>query len=330
MTAWMQVLVAMAEGPTAPLRGTVRTCGREVRSSPMGWASVGKRPLLASLPGGEARVWRAPGGQVRVETTSGQLVHLCDGRSAWRFEDGKDPVRAPAEQVRYLGPGSELLYTRPPAEWLGCDFTRPTGPVRDIEFLDRPAWEVELAPPPHKPHPVQLVVDAATGAVLALRNDAAGLAASYTDLHVGGPASVDLFTWEGPHRTAQDEQREHRSHWEALQRDRLDWFHSHVSSAPLTVSVLMDLGVTTVHTLDRETGAFEASLARGALTGSLARRPRSEQPWGLRWGATTHRWSTPTHEWALSLHEVQLDQGALAALRQLLHPGQETTATAVE
>ena len=67
----------------------------------------------------------------------------------------------------HFGPGDVLIRTRSANEWTGSDFTRPTDrPVREIDFLGRHCWEVELAPPSYKPAPIQLVVDVATGTVL--------------------------------------------------------------------------------------------------------------------------------------------------------------------
>lgn len=90
------------------------------------------------------------------------------GGSAQKLWGQAQTGQAVAESgVLYFGPGDVLIRTRSANEWTGSDFTRPTDrPVREIDFLGRHCWEVELAPPSYKPAPIQLVVDVATGTVL--------------------------------------------------------------------------------------------------------------------------------------------------------------------
>ncbi|MGW6694417.1 hypothetical protein ACWF62_11635 [Rhodococcus sp. NPDC054953] len=184
MTSWIQVLVAMDEGPTAPVHGVVRVVDPERTPELVSWASAGAPPVFVGLGGDEVRLWR-DGPRTRIDTRTGEPLFICDGDTAWRFEHDEPPLRADARRVHYLGPGRELAVTRPATDWLGNDFTRPTGPVVDTEFLGRRCWEVELAPPPRKPAPIRLIVDAETGAVLQQRNDAAGLAGLQQVLHPG-------------------------------------------------------------------------------------------------------------------------------------------------
>jgi hypothetical protein len=79
-------------------------------------------------------------------------------------------------------------------EWKGDDFTRPAAPPAARTFLERPAWEVILLPPDHKPHPVTMIVDAVTGLVLSQRNTAFTSAIEWTRLEVGVALQDDRFT----------------------------------------------------------------------------------------------------------------------------------------
>ncbi len=75
--------------------------------------------------------------------------------------------------------------------WTGDDFTRPTGPAREVRFLDRSAWQIELAPPPRKPHPMQLIVDQQTGLLLREGNAAFGTFTEWTSLDLAAELPDD-------------------------------------------------------------------------------------------------------------------------------------------
>ena len=83
--------------------------------------------------------------------------------------------------------------------WSGDDFTRPSGPAREVRFLGRSAWEIELAPPPRKPHPMQLIVDQQTGLVLREGNAAFGTFTEWTSLDLTAELPDDLFVWRDGH-----------------------------------------------------------------------------------------------------------------------------------
>lgn len=322
MTAWVQVLVAMADGPNAPVQGVIRKTPED-RPERVNFATVGDRmPMLVGVGGGDVRIWRDQA-KVRVETLDGQPLFISDGANAWQFEQpGEPPRHGGAGRVRYIGTGRDLLFNRPAHDWLGNDYTRPTGSVCDAEFLDRPCWTVELAPPRHKDGALQLVVDAETGAVLAQRNDTAGIAVSFIEITVGEPIDPALFVWTGTVHSDVDRQHEHAAQREADRATQLEWFRQHVTERPLTVPVVLDLSVDHVRITDEETGAFEASLGGGLISGMLARRPHSDQPWELRWHGTVRHWRTGDFDWAAVLHQGDLDPTALTALQTALHPDQ--------
>lgn len=320
--SWVEVLVRMVDGPDLPVHGVVRCryTDDEARRGGTSWMS-GPRPVVFTGGAGDdaVRVWR-DGPRLRVERMDGSPLMISDGHTSWRFSDEHpDPLEYVDADVRYLGNGTELLERRRANDWIGDDFTRPTGPIGAAVFLGRDAWTVELAPPSHKPFPIQTVVDQETGLWLQSRNDDAGIVDEWVEIDVGGPFDDNLFTYSGPARSAEAERRRRRDDHESEANRRRDWFRANVSGESLTVDVQADLSVRYVHTLDETTGAFEASLGDDrAITGFLARRPRSTEPWTQRMQEPVYRWSTRDFDWAVSLHGAGLSDGQLARLQTLL------------
>ena len=220
------------------------------------------------------------------------------------------PLLSPRQALQFAGRGTGLLARREAQALLGDDFTRPTGSVGSTSFLGRPAWTVELAPPVHKPHPIQLVVDAETGIVLQQRNDGLGMVDEWTELVVGETFDAALFRWDGPVRSRQDGQVERRRQHEADLVRRRDWFEANVAGLPLLVE--LELSVL-VHEWDEDTGAFQASLGESFL-GSLARRPRSDMKWELGWSGNPQRWSDDRWDWAIRLEGGPVSPTGLARL----------------
>ncbi len=320
MTRWIEVLVAMADGPSEPVHGTVRIVNPDDEPKRFNFAYGGEPPMFVGLGTGDVRSWR-DGPCTRIETSTGEPMFITDGTTAWRFhEDEELPLRADARRIHYLGPGRELAVTRPSSDWVGDDYTRPTGPVVDTEFLGRRCWEVELAPPPRKPEPIQLVVDAESGAVLQQRNDAVGWSVSFVEVTIGAAVDPSLFIWDGPVRTNEAAQREMRARQDADRESRRRWFADNVTASPLRLTVTVPIDVSWVHTFSDD-GGFVADLGEGSVSGALARRPRSDTDWDLRWSGRVHRWSTDAFDWAVTMHDVEIDDDVLAGLQKVLHPG---------
>lgn len=337
---WIELLVLMVHGPVGPdgaprpgpepsVRGVLRShrAGAE-RGNAVGWvvgggdpvpvvAGAGRRDAAADEEVG-LRVWRSGPG-VRVEDLDGSPRVVADASTVWSFLDGGPvPVAAPRSALVLAGAGTHLLARREAAELVGDDYTRPTGPVGATTHAGRSAWTVELAPPPHKPHPMQVVVDAATGVVLQQRVDAVGAVDEWVEITVGGPADPSLFRWTGPTRAAPTaaeaaapEHRAERERWAT-------WFADAVGPVrrEVVAPVLLDLSVQWVHTLDRRTGAFEATLGDGAVQCTLARRRRSSAPWRLGWERVQHRWTTDRFDWAFTAIDVHLTAEGLAAVER--------------
>jgi hypothetical protein len=345
--SWVGLLTLMVDGPDLPVRGLIssregadasqRYFGFSVfagEAMPVfaGFAEVG----AADGPGAEAaedpqadtpesighaveeepvltRVWRS-GRRVRLEHPDGRPSLIVGNERCWQFRGGDPvPVESPSSAVAYQGNGTQLLHRRDAGEFTGGDFTRPTGPVGRTSFLGRPAYTVELAPPAHKPFPIQLVVDAETGLVLQQRNDGFGSVDEWVEIAVGEQLDDQLFGWQGPSRAEADERAEHERQWQADLAERADWFEANVAPLPLRLELELSVHVH-VHEAD---GSFEASIGESGL-GALARRPASEQDWDLRWSEVQHRWSEGGWDWALSFHDEQPTEAGLAALKQAL------------
>jgi hypothetical protein len=326
--SWVALLTLMvhAPDPEPTIRGAIRSWpGDDESAGYFGWTAMAGDPLpvftgvrpdsadpSAAVP--PIRVWR-DGERMRIEEPDGAVNLIVGEDTCWQFDREHDiPIASPRTAVRYAGSGTELLTRREPAAFAGDDFTQPTGPVGATTFLGRPAWTVELAPPRHKPHPVQLVVDRDTGLVLQQRNDGFGSVDEWIEFVVGEALDPALFIWAGPTRSAEDQRAEWDAREDADLAARRQWFSDNVTGSALRVEVNL---TPFVHEHDERTGAFQASLGEHHH-GMLARRPRSSDPWDLRWSETQHRWSTARWDWALTFYDNPPTASSVETLKQQL------------
>lgn len=322
--SWVQLLTLMVDGPDREpaIRGAI-SCwdGEKVRA--VGWTGYEKDPdpVFAGIgldtgDDGQTRirVWR-DGDRVRISDPDGRPKLIVGNEYCWDFQADEVPVRTSAAAVRYTFGGTALLVRRTAEDFLGDDFTRPTGPVTATIFLGREAWAVELAPPPHKPHPLQWVVDAETGLVLQQRNDGFGFREEWVELVLGEELPEELFEWTGPSRSADDLQAARLAEHETDLRRRSAWFAERVAPLPLRLELECEV---LVHEYDEESGAFQASLG-GWHFGMLARRP-ADAPgdWALGWDEPGRRWRDERWEWAVRLYHDDLSERGLAELKRQL------------
>ncbi len=126
-------------------------------------------------------------------------VHMIAGHdTVWRRREDASGriVERPRVGPAYPPDDYEFGTTRDTDErWEGDDFTIPTSPAQETTFLGRPAWEIELAPPPHKPEPMQIIVDRHTGLLLREANLAFGTFHEWIELDTDPDLSDDLFVW---------------------------------------------------------------------------------------------------------------------------------------
>lgn len=325
MTEWVQVLVSMADGPTQPVQGVVVPYRNSDEPFHFYSRSYGEEPVFLPLRRDGVRLYRW-GRRSRIETTDGELLFVSDGTSAWNFiSDPHRPRRTELQLVQAPGSGRALAITPPVTHWVGHHHARPIGPVADIEFLGRRCWSVELAPRVSRnmPEPsLRLIVDAASGAVVAQRSGDGVDGAEYTELTVGHPIDSKSFTWDGPVVT--DEESRARAgrggrparRWE----DAMDWFRETITPHPIQVPVLTDFTPRIVDLTDRQSGAFSAPLGKDDRVGWLIRRPRSTEPWAVKTYGYQICWSTESFDWACQIYHGVLDETGITTLQMHLHP----------
>ncbi len=320
MTVWIQVLVAMVDGPATPVQGIVRPYRPTDDPIHVYYATHGEDPVLLCLPAEGARLTR-DGRKARLETLDGTVKFLFDGQTAWYFAEGTDrPRRSTRGGVVFFGPGAELVFTPPERHWVGRNFARPTGPVADVELLGRPCWSVELAPRDDSELPRRLVVDAGTGAVLAQQSGDGLEGAGFTEMNLD-VADPGMFTWDGPVETDDDSLRKNQQRRHDTWQSTMDWFRENVTAAALATPVLTDFTPRSVQIVDRGTGEFSASLGSGEGAGWLTRRARSRRPWVIDRHGHLDAWSTKDFDWAFGAYRGTVEPDALHRLQQQLHPG---------
>jgi hypothetical protein len=153
-----------------------------------------------------------------------------------------------------------------------------------------------------------LLVDAATGLVLQQRNDGFHSVAEWEELELDVVLPDELFVWEGRTQQPPDRRAEH----EADMAQRQQWLESHGMTA-LTLTLRSQL---MLHEQSAD-GTLHASLQAG-LNGSLARRPRSDEPWDIRMNwPHMRRWASTHWDWSLGTNEP-LTEELLAEIQQQL------------
>lgn len=312
LPTWAELTMLMTHGPDLAVRGRIR---HDDGGEPTYHAWAGDPddpdPVHAHRAGPNLAVWRVDD-RLRLEDAEGRAALISDGRTVWIFpEPGGTPLEQPPGHVLYEVGATALLVRPDPDRWRGDDFTRPAGPVSRTTYLGRPAWTVELAPPTHKPHPLQLVVDAETGLLLQQRNDGLGIVTEWTELVVGEELGPDLFTWDGPVVTWEAQRSERRREREAEDRELTERTRRHLG----LTSVVVPLRVTVEIHAHEPDGSLHGGIAE---VGSLHRRPLDDGPWA-QVQPDAHRWSDTRWDWALEVWDhVTLADGALASVEQQL------------
>lgn len=287
---WLELLVRMTAGEAEekPFVGVLEVLGDEDPE----WPSV-------------VRVFKDRE-RYRVEDLDGTLLTIRNALHVFSFgAAGDHPEEVhPGDPQRFDNDGSSfhpgayghLLARRHPTDWRGDDFTTPTGPARPVTFLGRDAWEVELAPPDHKPSPLVLVVDVVTGMTYEQRSRQFGPLSRWTEIEDVEAHPDELFEWAGD------------AFWytagisDVADEDEAEWRREQAAMAeavgigPLTVSAAAD---PHVYELDDD-GSFHLSFTFDVY-GSLQRRPTSDAPWDLDQNFDhEERWSDTTWDWCVA------------------------------
>lgn len=280
------------------------------------------RGVIRRVEAGDERRYRLVrrGNLLREEDLDG-TVNLVVGMDATWFRDPEaGAMRVQFRELqRYVDyvhswPGGlDVGGPRPSwARWAGTDFTRPTGPVTETQFFGRPAWAVELAPPSHKPYPLQLVVDGETGVLLRKTNADFGTVEEFVELDLQPDLSDALFVWDGPVKPFQS-RADHEAEEQAEREQRRAWLRQRGLA---TLRVPIDFEVD-LHDWDDVSGSLYADIYE-TVSAALIRRAHSDTPWEEP--ETTHyphswRWSGGSWDWffASDFRLTELDLQAIKA-----------------
>lgn len=297
--------MAFGNGPDPSLSGVVHVREVEPDESSTDGVVPGVGPVR--ITDDRHRVAKR-GALVRRERLDGQPIAIFGQDTKWIWLDG-DELPTAFRSAAWGWDDQLLVQRRPLNRWEGDDFTHPTGPARLTTMLGRAAWTVELAPPSHKPFPLTLVVDAATGIVLQERNDGFGSVTEWIELSFNPELPDDLFVWAG---NSLDPRDHHAEHEREMARRRA-WLREQGIG---TLSLTLDPEFMP-HRWDEATGEFEASL-HFSLSGSVVRRRRSTAPWDTRnnW-PHEYRWSDAEWDWYVGVG-AELRPDELSSLRAQL------------
>jgi len=277
--------------------------------------SVVVHPTLGRLAVREGNVRALRRGRlVRCERDDGTPTMIFGADRTWLF--GTDP---PTELPRNRGSfgfnGQEVLFRLQPSRWEGNDFTSLTGPIQAVEFLGRPAWGFELAPPSHKPYPIQLTVDAETGLVLREGNRDFGSVTEWTEIEIDVDVPESLFTWDGPTQDIDEANAGRNAEHERDMALRRDW----LAERGLLGLPLPSTPEFVLHERD-EDGSFYASVDV-RFHGTILRRPVSAKHWDAADTANyphTYRWADDRWEWLIGSAHHPFDAAKLQALKDYL------------
>lgn len=294
--SWPELVVLMGfgDGREDTLSGLLRV--REVNPVWDDWEGdepVEQHPTLGRVLVHESALRIARRGNlVRVSRPDGRVSAIFGAETSWFCEDGSDtPVAHDAHTSSFGWAGAEFIRRLPPSRWEGTDFTKLTGPITETEYLGRPAYAFELAPPPHKPYPLQMIVDAETGLVLRKANRDFGSYEEWVEIDFNPELPNELFVWDGPTRPPRDWEAEHA----AEEADRQAWLDSRGLVVELAIHPELRL-----HERDDETGEFHLSIDV-SVHGALIRRPVADPlPDDGRHYPHVYRWSDGRWSWVLS------------------------------
>jgi hypothetical protein len=254
------------------------------------------------------RVW-SQGGMLRVETMDGQPRMIVGADTRWVWLDDEPAPTAFSVRTSSFGTSLDsLLERRGYDQWVGEDFTHPTGDPVAAEFLGREVWRVELAPPAHKPYPLTLVVDASTGLVLSEANESFTTVTQWVELSLDEEIPDEVFEWAGEVLQRPSREAEHAREM-ATRRAWLD--ERSIGDLPLSASVEL-----TLHRY-ADDGSFHASI-EARLQGGVVRRPHTSASWEEHFGWDhVVDWTDERWDWRLGT-DLLLDEATLTAVKARL------------
>ncbi len=187
----------MAEAPTwAEMMGRTMAVAFDTAVGTLEWSDPEEE---SPDDRGAIRFWFAQPDRWRIEDDDGPFVVRGADRTVVRRRPGVMAELAPDHGIGMAHDPSHLIDGRYVAESLSerNDFSRPMGPAEAAEVGGRRGWRFVLAPPPHKPAPLEVVLDDATGVVLELRSQGADYWETLTSFEADVEIDDALFAWDG-------------------------------------------------------------------------------------------------------------------------------------
>ncbi|WP_375483418.1 hypothetical protein [uncultured Jatrophihabitans sp.] len=149
------------------------------------------------------------GRRVRCSALDGAVHVIAGTGTVWCRRDGSDVLDIePADPHLLHAPDDYEFGVRlfDWSRWKGNDFTEPVDGPEEVLMLGRPAWRITLAPPPHKPEPMQIVVDQQTFLTLHEGNEAFGTYHRWSELDLDPHIDESVFAWNDTDRVASEYQ----------------------------------------------------------------------------------------------------------------------------
>lgn len=252
------------------------------------------------------RVFKRPG-EYRVETLDGVPLAIRSRTGTYEFTPAASaPAWHDDTHGRHFDDFAHVLERRELRDWEGDDFTRPTGPAEAVEHLGRPAWRVELAPPAHKPSPLLLTIDAATGMDLRSESRDFGVLHEWVELTFAADLDDSLFAWDGEiisYRelidAAHPEHAEHRRRARKARAKDKKWLRR---SGLRELTIRIDLPIR-VHNVDRKTGEIHAGVESPDFL--VSRRRATADVWEADGYPHEKTWTANGWDWRLqSTHRI--------------------------
>jgi hypothetical protein len=322
--SWPELIVLMAFGAkdgdvaNESVSGVVHT--RDVNPLEDGvdageFEQVADHPTLGRVAIEESTVRVARRGSLmRVESLDHRPSLISGADTLWTFGGGDVPVAHPRGRRTFSWAGDSVMHRPSLSRWEGNDFTSLTGPITATTHLGRAAWSFELAPPSHKPYPLQMIVDAETGIVLSQANRDFGSVTEWLEIDLDTVLDPALFEWDGPARSRADWDAERDAEHQRDLAERQRWLADR-GIAPLELTVHAEVMPHKWH----DDGSLYASI-NFSMFGTLLRRPRSDEPWDDSDSVRhqhSYRWSDERWDWFLGM-ERPLGDDDLAALQSRL------------
>ncbi len=188
----------MAEAPTwAEMMGRMMAVSFDSAAGMLEWSDPEEEPLGDR---GAIRFWFAHPDRWRIEDEDGPFLIKGEDRALLRRASGVMAELSPDHGVGMSHDPRHLIEGRYVAESLSerNDFSRPVGPAVETQVGGRTAWRFVLAPPPHKPAPLEVVLDDATGVVLEFRSQGADYWETLTSFEPDVEVDAEWFVWDGP------------------------------------------------------------------------------------------------------------------------------------